>query len=183
MLGLSPSEGDRMATRQVSTTDMINVTGQVTRSWCQGCKGDAWHFRWSGLRTAHSSPSFGCSSPSLSPCCLCSVESLEERSLWMACEGHSWLVDGVSMGIGGRKRVACVREGPIGVDLRLEVRLHSSTLRGGLRSRGHSRRRLPGRGRLVATVGGDERALKVVVEGLKRKKRKGAVERWKWGGC
>ncbi|MQL82684.1 hypothetical protein Taro_015166 [Colocasia esculenta] len=223
-----------------------------------------------GLRTTHSSPSFRCSSPSSSPYYLCTVESLEERSLWVACEGHLWLVDGVSAGIGARRRVACLREGPIGVDLHFEfggawleggvlgyakpvvatslvsqprsrqpdtspsvtfrfeeatptlsrsgrdrVRLYSSTLRGELRSRGHTLllfkedvanagkvRELgkaaawgdeevgetappfgSGRGSLVATMGGDERALKVVVEGLKRKKRKGAVERCKWGGC
>ncbi|MQL83615.1 hypothetical protein Taro_016105 [Colocasia esculenta] len=41
-----------------------------------------------------------------------------------------------------RRRVASLREGPLRLDLHLEVRLHSSSLRGIARRRARSSRRL-----------------------------------------
>ncbi|MQL93529.1 hypothetical protein Taro_026171 [Colocasia esculenta] len=35
--------------RQMSTTDRMKATSQMSRSWCQVCDDDTWRFRWSGL--------------------------------------------------------------------------------------------------------------------------------------
>ncbi|MQL98387.1 hypothetical protein Taro_031099 [Colocasia esculenta] len=57
--------------------------------------------------------------------------------------GGAWFVGGGSWIVGARRwRVASLREGPLRLDLHLEVRLHRSSLRGVARRRARSSWRL-----------------------------------------
>ncbi|MQL97201.1 hypothetical protein Taro_029888 [Colocasia esculenta] len=72
-----------------------------------------------------------------------SVGGLGGRPWCFFTRGITRLVGGGSWSVGARRwRVASLREGPLRLDLLLEVRLHSSSLRGVARRRAHSSRRL-----------------------------------------
>ncbi|MQM14060.1 hypothetical protein Taro_046990 [Colocasia esculenta] len=64
------------------------------------------------------------------------MDALQGRGSAQFVGGGSWIV-------GARRwRVASLREGPLRLDLLLEVRLHSSSLRGVARTRARSSQRL-----------------------------------------
>ncbi|MQM10200.1 hypothetical protein Taro_043088 [Colocasia esculenta] len=72
-----------------------------------------------------------------------SVGGLGGRPWCFFARGITRLVGGGSWNVGARRwRVASLREGPLRLDLLLEVRLHSSSLRGVARRRARISRRL-----------------------------------------